>query len=155
MLLQKDRDKAEKARADALNGMDFTEIYTTYSNEEGAMGYYGYAEDEPKRDGIVTFYTKAQDTEWPEQVWTVAKDALKEGEVSELLQVGDTSYLIKRLSDLPAGTASFEDDAAAYTAAALAEQQQKEWDAVQEDWLSEARNAAVFYEENYAGVGVQ
>ncbi len=89
-----------------------------------------------------------------QEVWNAAV-ALKEGEVSELLQVGDTFYLIKRLSDLPAGTASFEDDAEAYTAAALAEQQQKEWDAVQEDWLSEARNAAVFYEENYAGVGVQ
>ena len=73
----------------------------------------------------------------------------------DVIRVGDTFYLIKRLSDLPAGTASFEDDAAAYTAAALAEQQQKEWDAVQADWLSEARNAAVFHEENYAGVGVQ
>ena len=100
------------------------------------------------------FYTKAQDDEWPQEVWNAAV-ALKEGEVSELLQVGDTFYLIKRLSDLPAGTAAFEDDAETYTAAALAEQQQKEWDAVQADWLSEARNAAVFYEENYAGVGVQ
>ena len=139
---------ADKARTDALNGTDMKQVYDTYADITGVVGYHNYA------DGYVIFYTKAQDDEWPQEVWNAAV-ALKEGEVSELLQVGDTFYLIKRLSDLPAGTASFEDDAAAYTAAALAEQQQKEWDAVQEDWLSEARNAAVFYEENYAGVGVQ
>ena len=139
---------ADKARTDALNGTDMKQVYDTYADITGVVGYHNYA------DGYVIFYTKAQDDEWPQEVWNAAV-ALKEGEVSELLQVGDTFYLIKRLSDLPAGTASFEDDVAAYTAAALAEQQQKEWDAVQEDWLSEARNAAVFYEENYAGVGVQ
>ena len=153
VLLQKDRDKAEKARADALAGTDFTEIYTAYSNQEGAVGYHGYAEDDPKRDGTVVFYTKAQDTEWPEQIWTAAC-ALKEGEVSELLQVEDSFYLIKRLADLPAGDAAFEDDVAAYTAAALADKQEEEWEAVQEDWLTEARNAATFYEDNYAGVGL-
>ena len=41
------------------------------------------------------------------------------------------------------------------THAALAARQTEEWDAVQEDWLNEARNAATFYEDNYAGVGVQ
>ena len=153
-LLTKNSEKGQKARADALNGMDFTEIYTTYSKEEGAMGYYGYAEDEPKRDGVVTFYIKDKDTEWPEEVWTVAKD-MKEGEISELLQAGDSFYLIKRLKDLPAGEAAFDDDVAAYTAAALSTQQAKEWEAVQEDWQNEARNAAVFYEDNYASVGVK
>lgn len=152
-LLQKNSEKAEKARADALNGMDFTELFKTYSNEEGSMGFFGYAEGEARRDGVVAFYTKEQDTEWPEQVWRVAC-ALKEGEVSELLQVEDSFYLIKRLADLPAGAAAFEDDAAAYTAAALAQKQAEEWEAVQEDWLNEARNAAVFYEDNYAGVGL-
>ena len=153
VLLQKDRDKAEKARADALAGKDFTEIYTAYSNQEGAVGYHGYAEDDPNRDGTVVFYTQAQDTEWPEQIWTAAC-ALKEGEVSELLQVEDSFYLIKRLADLPAGDAAFEDDVEAYTAAALADKQEEEWEAVQEDWLTEARNAATFYEDNYAGVGL-
>ena len=153
-LLTKNSEKGQRARTDALNGVDFTEIYTTYSNEEGAMGYFGYAEGEPKRDGVVTFYTKDKDTEWPEEVWTVAKD-MKEGEISELLQAGDSFYLIKRLKDLPAGEAAFEDDAAAYTAAALAAQQAKEWEAVQEDWQNEAKKAAVFYEDNYASVGLK
>ena len=153
-LLTKNSEKGQKARTDALNGVDFTEIYTTYSKEEGATGYFGYAEGEPKRDGVVTFYIKDKDTEWPEAVWTVAKD-MKEGEISELLQAGDSFYLVKRLKDLPAGEATFEGDIAAYTAAALAAQQTKEWEAVQEDWLNEARNAAVFYEDNYASVGVK
>ena len=153
-LLQKSSEKAEKARADALNGMDFTELFTTYSDQEGTMSFYGYVEGEPLRDGTVIFYTKAQDTDWPEQVWTAVND-LKEGEVAPVLQVGDSFYLIKRLSDLPAGEAAFEDDPENYTADALAQRQMEEWDAVQEDWLSEARNAAVFYEDNYAGVGVQ
>ena len=153
-LLKKNSEKAEKARADALGGMDFTKIYTTYSNQEGAMGYFGYAEDEPRRDGIVAFSTKEKDADWPEEVWTEAKD-MKEGEISELLQVGDTFYLIKRLKDLPAGEAAFEDDVAAYTAAALAVQQAKEWEAVQEDWQNEAKKAAVFYEDNYASVGLK
>ena len=141
-------ENAQKARADVLEGMDMRDAYDKYADLTGVVGYHNYA------DGYVIFYTKAQDDEWSQEVWNAAV-ALKEGEVSELLQVGDTFYLIKRLSDLPAGTAAFEDDAETYTAAALAEQQQKEWDAVQADWLSEARNAAVFYEENYAGVGVQ
>ena len=141
-------ENAQKARADVLEGMDMRDAYDKYADLTGVVGYHNYA------DGYVIFYTKAQDADWSEQVWTAAC-ALQEGEVSELLQVGDAYYLVKRLSDLPAGTASFEDDAEAYTAAALAEQQQKEWDAVQADWPSEARNAAVFYEENYAGVGVQ
>ena len=153
VLLQKDRDKAEKARTDALNGMDFTEIYTTYSNQEGGMGYYGYAEGDEKRDGTVVFYTGDLDTDWPEQIWNAAC-ALQEGEVSELLQVEDSFYLIKRLGDLHAGEAAFEDDPEAYTAAALAAKQNDEWDAVQEDWLNEARNAAEFFEDNYAGVGL-
>ena len=152
-LIRKDQEKGEKARADALNGMDFTELFNTYSNLEGGMGYYGYAEGDAKRDGIEIFYTKAQDADWPEQVWAAA-NALKEGEVSELLQVGDSFFLIKRLSDLPAGAVSFEDDAAAYTAAAVADRQAEEWNAVQEDWINEARNAAEFFEENYAGVGL-
>ena len=147
-MFQQILENAQKARADVLEGMDMRDAYDKYADLAGVVGYHNYA------DGYVIFYTKAQDDEWPQEVWNAAA-ALKEGEVSELLQVGDTFYLIKRLSDLPAGTAAFEDDAEAYTAAALAEQQQKEWDAVQEDWLSEARNAAVFYEENYAGVGVQ
>ena len=84
----------------------------------------------------------------------MAKD-MKEGEISELLQAGDSFYLIKRLKDLPAGEAAFEDDAAAYTAAALAAQQAKEWEAVQEDWQNEAKKAAVFYEDNYASVGLK
>ena len=151
---QKDKQKAESARADALNGMDFTEIYTTYANQEGSMGFFGYAEGEPKRDGTVVFYTKALDAEWPEPVWNAAL-ALKEGEISELVQVGDVFYLIKRLGDLPTGSAAFDDDPTAYTAAALASVQAEEWEAVQEDWLNEARNAAVFYEDNYAGVGVK
>ena len=152
-LLQKDRDKAERARTDAMNGMDFTEIYTTYANEEGGIGYYGYAEDDDKRDCTVIFYTGELDTDWPEQIWNAAC-ALKEGEVSELLQVEDSFYLIKRLADLPAGSAAFEDDPEAFTAAALAEKQNDEWEAIQEDWLNEARNAATFYEDNYAGVGL-
>ena len=102
---------------------------------------------------MVTFYTLSQDTDWPQQVWEAAC-ALKEGEVSELLQVEDSFYLIKRLGDVPAGSAAFEDDPAVFTAAALTDRQAEEWDAVQEDWTSEARNAAVFYEDNYAGVGL-
>ena len=153
VLLQKDRDKAEKARADALKGMDFTELYSTYSQLEGSMGFYGYAEGDEKRTGVVTFYTKELDTEWPQQVWEAAV-ALKEGEVSELVQVEDSFYLIKRLADVPAGAAAFDDDPEAYTAAALFDRQAEEWNAVQEDWLHEARNAAVFYEDNYAGVGL-
>ena len=117
------------------------------------MGYYGYAEGDEKRDGVVTFYTLAQDADWPEQVWQAAV-ALQEGEVSELLQIDDSFYLIKRLNDLPAGSAAFEDDPEAFTAAALADKQAEEWDAVQEDWTNEARNAAEFFEENYAGVGL-
>lgn len=152
-LLQKNQEKAEKARADALDGKDFTEIYTAYSHEEGSVGYYGYAEGDEKRTGVVTFYTLSQDADWPQQVWEAAV-ALKEGEVSELIQVEEAFYLIKRLSDLPAGSAAFEDDPAAFTAAALADQQAREWDAIQEDWTQEARNAAVFYEDNYAGVGL-
>ena len=148
-LLQKDRDKADKARTDALSGKTFTEIYTASPD----VGYYGYAEGEPRRDGTVLLYTKEQDSDWPESVWAAAC-ALKEGEISELLQVGDAFYLIQRLGDLPAGAAAFDDDAAAYTAAALNERQAQEWDMVQDDWLSEARNAAVFYEDNYAGVGM-
>ena len=154
VLLQKDRDKAEKARADALKGKEFTEIYAANANEEGGIGYYGYAEGDEKRTGVVTFYTKELDTEWPQQVWEAAV-ALKEGEVSELVQVEDSFYLIKRLADVPAGAAAFEDDPEAYTAAALFDRQAEEWNAVQEDWLHEARNAATFYEDNYAGVGVQ
>lgn len=152
-LLQKDLEKGEKARTDALNGMDFTKLFHTYSDLEGSMGYFGYDENNPKQNGVVVFYTKAQDAEWPEQVWKAAC-ALKEGEISELLQVGDTFYLIKRLGDLAPGAAAFEDDVAAYTAAALAEKRAEEWSAIQEDWTSEARNAAVFYEDNYAGVGL-
>ena len=118
------------------------------------MSFYGYDENQPKRDGTVIFYTKEQDTEWPEQIWAAA-NALKEGEVSELLQAGDSFYLIKRLGDLSAGSVSFEDDADASTAAALASRQAEEWESIQEDWTNEARNAAEFYEKNYAGVGVQ
>jgi hypothetical protein len=117
------------------------------------MGYYGYAEGDEKRTGVVTFYTLAQDTDWPEQVWQAAA-ALKEGEVSELLQIEDSFYLIKRLGDLPSTSAAFEDDPAAFTAAALADKQAEEWSAVQEDWTREARNAAEFFEDNYAGVGL-
>ena len=153
LLLEKDRNKAERARADALAGKDFTEIFNAYSNEEGGMGYYGYAEGDEKRDGVVTFYTLSQDADWPEQVWQAAV-ALKEGEVSELLQIDDSFYLIKRLADVPAGSASFEDDPAAFTAAALSDRQADEWAAVQEDWENEARNAAEFFEDNYAGVGL-
>ena len=153
-LLKKTMEKADEARADALAGMDFTEIYTKYAKLEGTMGYAGYVENEPKRNGVVTFYTGEKDADWPEQVWNVAK-AMKEGEISELLQVGDTFYLIKRLKDLPAGETGFDDDPAAFTAAALAAKQAEEWSAVQEEWTKEARNAAVFYEDNYASVGVK
>ena len=153
VLLQKDRDKADQVRADALAGKDFTEIFNAYSNEEGGMGYYGYAEGDERRNGVVTFYTLAQDADWPEQVWQAAS-ALKEGEVSELLQIDDSFYIIKRLGDLSSTSAAFEDDPAAYTAAALADKQAEEWDAVQEDWTREARNAAEFFEDNYAGVGL-
>ncbi len=141
-------ENAEKARTDVLNGADMKTAYDTYADLTGVVGYHNYA------DGYVTFYTKELDADWAEPVWNAAV-ALKEGEVSELLQVGDTFYLIKRLNDLPTGAAAFEDDPAAYTAAALSAQQEQEWTAVQEDWISEARNAAVFYEDNYAGVGVQ
>ncbi|MBQ6357987.1 MAG: hypothetical protein IJI97_03385, partial [Clostridia bacterium] len=79
----------------------------------------------------------------------------QEWEISELIQVGDSFSLIQRRADLPAGAASFDDYPETFTAAALAVRQTEEWDAVQEDWLNEARNAAVFYEDNYAGVGVQ
>lgn len=153
VLLQKDREKAEQARTDALNGKEFTEIYAANANEEGGIGYYGYAEGDEKRTGVVTFYTKELDTEWPQQVWEAAV-ALKEGEVSELVQVEDSFYLIKRLADVPAGAAAFDDDPEAYTAAALFDRQAEEWNAVQEDWLHEARNAAEFFEDNYAGVGL-
>ena len=153
VLLQKDREKAEQARTDALNGKEFTEIYAANANEEGGIGFYGYAEGDEKRTGVVTFYTKELDTEWPQQVWEAAV-ALKEGEVSELVQVEDSFYLIKRLADVPAGAAAFDDDPEAYTAAALFDRQAEEWNAVQEDWLHEARNAAEFFEDNYAGVGL-
>ena len=141
-------ENAQKARADVLAGADMKTAYDTYADLTGVVGYHNYA------DGYVTFYTKALDADWPQQVWDAAV-ALKEGEVSELLQVGETFYLIKRLADVPAGAAAFEDDAEAYTKAALADKQDQEWEAVQEDWLHEARNAAVFYEDNYAGVGVK
>ena len=153
-LLKTAREKAEKAREDALNGMEFAQIFDTYFSQEGSMSFFGYAKDEPRQDGTVVFYTKEKDTEWPEEVWTVAKD-MQEGEISELMLVGDSFYLIKRLADLPAGAKAFDEDAAAYTAAALAAKRIEEWEAIQEDWLQEARNAAVFYEDNYADVGVK
>ena len=140
-------ENAQKARADVLAGADMKTAYDTYADLTGVVGYHNYA------DGYVTFYTKELDAEWPEQVWNAAV-ALKAGEVSELMQVGETFYLIKRLEDVPAGAAAFDDDPAAYTAAALADKQAEEWNAVQEDWLHEARNAATFYEDNYAGVGL-
>lgn len=141
-------ENAQKVRADVLAGMDMRDAYDKYADLTGVVEYHNYA------DGYVIFYTKAQDADWSEQVWTAAC-ALQEGEVSELLQVGDAYYLVKRLGDLPAGEASFEDDPEAYTAAALVDRQAEEWSVIQEDWLSEARNAAVFYEDNYAGVGIQ
>ena len=153
-LLKTAREKAEKAREDALNGMEFAQIFDTYFSQEGSMSFFGYAKDEPRQDGTVVFYTKEKDTEWPEEVWTVAKD-MQEGEISELMLVGDSFYLIKRLADLPVGAKAFDEDAAAYTAAALAAKRIEEWEAIQEDWLQEARNAAVFYEDNYADVGVK
>ena len=140
-------ENAEKARADAVSGVDMKTVYDTYADLAGVVGYINYA------DGYVIFNLNAQDTDLPEQVWNAAVN-MKEGDVSELLQAGDTYYLIKRLADLPAGSASFDDDQAAYTAAALAERQDEEWNAIQEDWVNEARNAAEFFEENYAGVGV-
>ena len=140
-------ENAEKARADAVSGTDMKAVYDTYADLAGVIGYHNYA------DGYVIFSTKTQDTDLPEQVWNAAVN-LQEDEVSELLQAGDTYYLIKRLADLPAGSASFDDDQAKYTAAALAERQNEEWNAIQEDWVNEARNAAEFFEENYAGVGV-
>ena len=155
-LIKKISEKAEQARADALNGVDFAKIFETYAQQEGSgsVEYFGYVKDEPKQDGTVIFYTREKDADWPEEVWQAAKD-MQDGEISELLQVGDSFYLIKRLSDLPAGAADFSDDVAAYTAAALAAKQVEEWEAVQEDWLNEARNAVVFYEDNYANVGMQ
>ena len=140
-------ENAQKARADVRDGMDMKEAYDKYADLTGVVGYHNY------KDGFVLFNTQELDTEWPEQVWNAAV-ALKEGEVSELLQVGETFYLVKRLADLPAGASAFEDDPETYTKAALAEKQTEEWNAVQEDWLHEARNAATFYEDNYAGVGL-
>ena len=89
-----------------------------------------------------------------QELWAISRRQ-KHAEDRYCLTRWEPFYLIKRLSDPVAGAVAFEDNADAYTAAALADRQADEWNAVQEDWVNEARNAAVFYEDNYANVGKQ
>lgn len=151
-LMSDNRQAAAQLRQEALAGGALTELISAYADEAGLVRLWNFDAADPKQDGTSLLYTLGQDGDYPEALW-LAAIALKEGEVTEVIEDGNTLYVLRRLEDLPAQEAAFADVKEQVTAAALADKQQTEWEAIQADWLQEARNAAQFFEENYANLG--
>ena len=140
------RQKAVDALAAAqIEGADFGAIMAEYGTEE--------VSDSVKANGSL-LYTLSQDADYSEAVWTAACALTEEGQLSEVIADGNVFYVIRLVKAVPAGEIAFADAKELCMAAALASKQDEEWTAIQADWLTEARNAAEFFEDNYANVGV-
>ena len=104
-------------------------------------------------DGAIELYlyTDGEDSEY-EELAEAAKSILV-GTYSEPLLINDVYYIIKRVETPKAGVldrAAFEDD---IRTAATEELIETTWDALYEEWETEANQAAIRHEETYAAVG--
>lgn len=137
------KTKGENALSEIADGKDF------------GLVMQGYSSDVPT-DNEMAFgkllYTLGEDSNFETALYTQAV-SMASGEVSGLIENGGVYYILKRGDDIVAGDRTFADFQEACETAALTEKQNSEWSTAQDSWYTEAQNAAVYHEDNYALVG--
>lgn len=138
------KNKGEQALQEIAEGKDFGLIMQEYSSDAPTDREMAFGK---------LMYLLSEDSEFDTLLWNKAV-SMAAGEVSELMENGNVFYIIKRGEDIAAGDRTFAELQDACEAAALQEKQDSEWAAVQDSWYTEAQNAAVYHEDNYAKVGL-
>ena len=78
---------------------------------------------------------------------------LLEGTYSEPILIDDVYYIVKLIGKQPAGVIDRNEIADAIRAAAAADSEDAEWNALYEEWETEAETAAIRHEDAYAAIG--
>lgn len=143
-LMHKLKTRGELALQEIAEGKDFGLVMQSYSSDAVTDREMAFGK---------LMYLLSEDSEFETLLWNRAV-AMNAGEVSELMENGGVFYIVKRGDDIAVGDRTFAELQEACEAAALQEKQDSEWAAVQDSWFTEARNAAVYHEDNYARVGL-
>lgn len=99
----------------------------------------------------VMLYTAGEDALYGELCDVAEKLAV--GAYSEPMLIDDVYYIVKRLETPASGVQDRAALAEEIRAAATADEQETEWNALYTEWENEAESAAVLHEETYAAVG--
>ena len=130
------KEIADKAYADLTGGMTFAAAMDAYNaHDEDENGYYEWY-----------VFLDGSETTFPELAKAAAK--LDVGAYSEPIRIGDEYYIVRLAERIPAGAvdrASFDtlDETVSNTIRADL------WEAQQDAWIEEAKNAAVYHRETY------
>lgn len=137
------KTKGENALIEIADGKDFGLVMEGYSSDVPTGSEMAFGK---------LLYTLSEDSNFETAIWNQAV-AMTSGEVSGLIENGGVYYILKRGDDIVAGDRTFADFQEACEAAALSEKQDSEWATAQDSWYTEAQNAAIYHEDNYALVG--
>lgn len=137
------KTKGENALNEVAGGKDFGLVMEGYSSDVPTGSEMAFGK---------LLYTLSEDSNFETAIWNQAV-AMTSGEVSGLIENGGVYYILKRGDDIVAGDRTFADFQEACEAAALSEKQDSEWSTAQDSWYTEAQNAAIYHEDNYALVG--
>lgn len=135
--------KGENALNEIADGKDFGLVMQGYSSDVPTGSEMAFGS---------LLYTLSEDSNFETAIWNQAV-AMTSGEVSQLIENGGVYYILKRGDDIVAGDRTFADFQEACETAALTEKQDSEWSTAQDSWYTEAQNAAIYHEDNYALVG--
>ena len=141
------RAKAEEAVAAIAGGLSFDEAIEKYGEDEIYTDYPIFLEKGLlMQKGVVS-------STWTQEM-VDAVGLLKDGEVSPLITVGDSYYILQLVGDEAAGNRAFEDVEDEVRVLAQAEKAESAWAAQQEAWRNDTALVETF-EDAYRDIGKQ
>ena len=127
----------DSASADLLGGMSFEDVMDAYNEHaDGESGRYE-----------LTVFLDGGETNHPELA--EAANKLEAGAFSDSFQVGDDYYIIRLVEVIPQGSVDRASIADELTETVTDTLRADAWQAQQDAWLEEAKNAAVYHRETY------
>ena len=140
---QEARSKAEAILTEAqTSNITFAELCKKYDES---------LDDAAAENGNLV-YTAGADAKYPAALCEAAA-ALGDGDISGLIEIEGTFYIVRRVNAIPAGAVAFEEVQALAEEQALLEKKDAAWFDANETYAAAAAAAAAKYPAHYASIG--
>ena len=142
--VQDARAKANEAYAALESGTDFKDVLTQYGENDTYISYPSFVET-----GLLML--AAGDDVWDSQL-VDAVGLLKDGQHTDVIQIGDTFYILQLVGKEPAGETPLSDVYDAIQAVVVQNNVDDYWNEMLQSWENDT-SIATYYEDVYRDIG--